>query len=135
MDRDVGHMLVRSNLSEPSLHCPAIGVLDHAESVRDLERSDVTSFSELGCAVENPTNHRAKNRIAVAVAPAIYLDRDTAARLARRLAPATRHLGLEKVTVRFSLLDHDKPDAPAVASGGSSESRLMPSKWPWYTSL
>jgi acetyl/propionyl-CoA carboxylase alpha subunit/acetyl-CoA carboxylase carboxyltransferase component len=53
------------------------------------------------------------NRIAVAVAPAIYLDRETAARLAQRLAPATRHLGLEKVTVRFSLLEHDKPDTPA----------------------
>ncbi|MCP4040096.1 MAG: ATP-grasp domain-containing protein [bacterium] len=53
------------------------------------------------------------NRIAVFVAPAIYLDRETAARLSRRLAPATRHLGLEKVTVRLSLLDREKPDEPA----------------------
>lgn len=53
------------------------------------------------------------NRIAVFVAPAIYLDRETAARLARRLAPATRHLGLEKVTVCLSLLDREKPEEPA----------------------
>ncbi|MCP4036466.1 MAG: ATP-grasp domain-containing protein [bacterium] len=53
------------------------------------------------------------NRIAIAVAPAILLDRDTAARLARRLLPATRHLGLEKVTVRLSRLDPEEPDAPA----------------------
>jgi acetyl/propionyl-CoA carboxylase alpha subunit/acetyl-CoA carboxylase carboxyltransferase component len=53
------------------------------------------------------------NRIAVSVTPAIYLDRETAARLARRLLPATRHLGLEKVTVRLSALDRDKPDVPA----------------------
>ena len=53
------------------------------------------------------------NRIAIAVAPAILLDRETAARLARRLLPATRHLGLEKVTVRLSRLDPEKPDAPA----------------------
>lgn len=53
------------------------------------------------------------NRIAIFVAPAIFLDRDTAARLARRLAPATRHLGLEKVTVQLSLLDSEEPEAPA----------------------
>ncbi|MFT5443555.1 MAG: acetyl-CoA carboxylase carboxyltransferase component, partial [Myxococcota bacterium] len=53
------------------------------------------------------------NRIAIFVAPAISLDRDTAARLAGRLAPATRHLGLEKVTVQLSLLDGDKPEEPA----------------------
>lgn len=53
------------------------------------------------------------NRIAIFVAPAIALDRETAARLSRRLAPATRHLGLEKVTVQLSLLDAEKPDEPA----------------------
>ncbi|MFB0977117.1 MAG: carboxyl transferase domain-containing protein [Myxococcota bacterium] len=53
------------------------------------------------------------NRISIFVAPAMYLDRDAAARLARRLAPATRHLGLEKVTVQLSLLDAKEPEAPA----------------------
>ncbi len=54
------------------------------------------------------------NRIAVSVTPAIFLDRETAARLARRLLPATRHLGLEKVTVRLSVLDPDTPDRDAI---------------------
>ncbi|HUI24459.1 MAG TPA: biotin carboxylase N-terminal domain-containing protein, partial [Candidatus Kryptonia bacterium] len=45
------------------------------------------------------------NRIALFVAPEIFLDRSTAERLARRLAPATRHLGLEKVVVRVNLFD------------------------------
>ena len=53
------------------------------------------------------------NRISIAVAPAILLDRETAQKLSRRLLPATRHLGLEKVTVRLSRLDPDAPDAPA----------------------
>ncbi|MDP6980633.1 MAG: biotin carboxylase N-terminal domain-containing protein [Myxococcota bacterium] len=53
------------------------------------------------------------NRIAISVAPAILLDRETAAKLARRLLPATRHLGLEKVTVRLSRLDPESPDTPA----------------------
>ena len=44
------------------------------------------------------------------MAPAIYLDPDVAQRLARRLAPATRHLGIEKVVVRLSLLDRAAPE-------------------------
>ncbi|MBW2723610.1 MAG: ATP-grasp domain-containing protein [Deltaproteobacteria bacterium] len=63
--------------------------------------------------IRDPHRRLQWNRIAVFVAPAIYLDRDTAARLARRLAPATRYLGLEKVTVCLSLLDREKPDEPA----------------------
>ncbi len=49
------------------------------------------------------------NRIALFVAPAIFLDSDVAQRLALRLAPATRHLGIEKVVVRLSLLDRTAP--------------------------
>ncbi|MCP4035504.1 MAG: biotin/lipoyl-binding protein, partial [bacterium] len=56
------------------------------------------------------------NRIAIFVAPAIFLDSETAGRLARRLAPATRHLGLEKVTVRLTQLDLDDPDGPGRAA-------------------
>jgi acetyl/propionyl-CoA carboxylase alpha subunit/acetyl-CoA carboxylase carboxyltransferase component len=55
------------------------------------------------------------NRIALFVSPAIFLDPDTARTLSRRLAPATRHLGLEKVLVRLQILDRDAPEKPAEA--------------------
>ncbi|MBW2695048.1 MAG: ATP-grasp domain-containing protein [Deltaproteobacteria bacterium] len=51
------------------------------------------------------------NRLAIFVAPPIYLDEDSVSEIARRLAPATRHLGLEKVLVRLNLLDRENPDA------------------------
>lgn len=53
------------------------------------------------------------NRIALFVAPALVVDPELASDLARRLAPATRHLGLEKVVVRLRLLDAAAPAAPA----------------------
>ena len=55
------------------------------------------------------------NRIALFVAPAITLDPTAIERVSRQLAPATRHLGLEKVLVRLNLLDRENPDAPATA--------------------
>jgi acetyl/propionyl-CoA carboxylase alpha subunit/acetyl-CoA carboxylase carboxyltransferase component len=55
------------------------------------------------------------NRISLFVAPAIYLDANVAQRLAHRLAPATRHLGIEKVVVRLQLLDRDVPSLPPRA--------------------
>lgn len=45
------------------------------------------------------------NRIAMFVAPEVSLDTATVDRLAHRLAPATRHLGLEKVVVRLPVPD------------------------------
>ncbi|MFP6654395.1 MAG: biotin/lipoyl-containing protein, partial [Myxococcota bacterium] len=54
------------------------------------------------------------NRIAIFVAPPIFLDPEVASDIARRLAPATRHLGLEKVLVRLNRLDRENPDQPAV---------------------
>jgi acetyl/propionyl-CoA carboxylase alpha subunit/acetyl-CoA carboxylase carboxyltransferase component len=56
------------------------------------------------------------NRIAIFVAPAIFVDAEVAAEIARRLAPATRHLGLEKVVVRLNRLDREHPDSPPMAS-------------------
>ena len=47
------------------------------------------------------------------MAPEIFLDREVAERLANRLAPATRHLGLEKVVVQLKLLDREAPDRAA----------------------
>jgi acetyl/propionyl-CoA carboxylase alpha subunit/acetyl-CoA carboxylase carboxyltransferase component len=54
------------------------------------------------------------NRIAIFIAPPIFVDAEVASDIARRLAPATRHLGLEKVLVRLNRLDRENPDAPAV---------------------
>ena len=52
------------------------------------------------------------NRIALFVAPPIFVDSEVANEIARRLAPATRHLGLEKVLVRLNRLDRERPEAP-----------------------
>ncbi|MEM9175281.1 MAG: carboxyl transferase domain-containing protein [Myxococcota bacterium] len=54
------------------------------------------------------------NRISLSVAPPVFIEEDVAAEVARRLAPATRHLGLEKVLVRLNRLDRERPGAPAV---------------------
>jgi acetyl/propionyl-CoA carboxylase alpha subunit/acetyl-CoA carboxylase carboxyltransferase component len=51
------------------------------------------------------------NRIAIFVAPPIFIDPEVANGIARRLAPATRHLGLEKVLVKLNRLDRARPDA------------------------
>jgi len=45
------------------------------------------------------------NRITLCVDPEIYLDATTVQSLARRLAPSTRHLGLEKIVVRLNLVE------------------------------
>ena len=56
------------------------------------------------------------NRIGLFVAPAVYLDPDSVEEVSRRLAPATRHLGLDKVIVRLKLLDPNAPSAPPRTS-------------------
>ena len=43
------------------------------------------------------------NRISLFVSPAVQIGPEVVERLARRLAPATRHLGLEKVVVRLEV--------------------------------
>ncbi len=63
--------------------------------------------------MRDPRRRLQWNRIKISVAPEIFLDLDQANDVARRLAPSTRHLGLEKVIVRLNLLDRDQPDAPA----------------------
>ena len=54
------------------------------------------------------------NRICLSVAPPVFIEENIAADVARRLSPATRHLGLEKVLVRLNRLDREQPDAPPV---------------------
>jgi acetyl/propionyl-CoA carboxylase alpha subunit/acetyl-CoA carboxylase carboxyltransferase component len=87
---------------DAALHLPAF---EHAfyEATRALR----TILGE-----RDPARRLQWNRVALFVAPAIYLAPDVAQRLARRLAPATRHLGIEKVVVRLSLLDRALPDRP-----------------------
>ncbi len=64
--------------------------------------------------IRDPKRRLQWNRIALFVSPAIYLDPDIARTLSRRLAPATRNLGLEKVVVRLDLLDREEPTDAAV---------------------
>ena len=61
----------------------------------------------------DPRRHLQWNRLMLFAAPSIYLESELVERLARRLAPATRHLGLEKVVVRLTVLDREAPEAPA----------------------
>ena len=52
------------------------------------------------------------NRVTIVVWPEMVLDPKIAETLARRLAPATRHLGLEKIVVRVSLLASKGAEGP-----------------------
>ncbi|MCH8890172.1 MAG: ATP-grasp domain-containing protein, partial [Myxococcales bacterium] len=63
--------------------------------------------------LRDPSRRLQWNRIAVFTSPAIFLDDQVAARLSRRLAPATRHLGLEKVIARLNVLDRAHPEKAA----------------------
>jgi hypothetical protein len=63
--------------------------------------------------LRDPSRRLQWNRIAVFASPAIFLDDQVAARLSRRLAPATRHLGLEKVVARLNVLDRAQPEKAA----------------------
>ncbi|MEZ4332320.1 MAG: carboxyl transferase domain-containing protein [Myxococcota bacterium] len=63
--------------------------------------------------IHDPRRRLQWNRIAIFVAPAIFIEPEVANDIARRLAPATRHLGLEKVVVRLNRLDRARPDDPA----------------------
>ncbi len=88
---------------EASLHVPAF---EHAfyEATRAL-RTIVRT--------RDPKRRLQWNRISLFVASEIYLDPDVAQSLARRLAPATRNLGLEKVVVRLKVLERDQPGQAA----------------------
>jgi hypothetical protein len=87
---------------EAALHVPAF---EHAfyEATRALRTI---------LRLRDPKRRLHWNRIAVFVSPAIYLDPDIAQTLSRRLAPATRNLGLEKVVVRLEILHRSAPEHP-----------------------
>jgi acetyl/propionyl-CoA carboxylase alpha subunit/acetyl-CoA carboxylase carboxyltransferase component len=63
--------------------------------------------------LRDPRRRLQWNRLMLAATPSVYLDRDLVDSLARRLYPATRHLGLEKVVVRLNVLDRARPEAPS----------------------
>ncbi len=88
---------------EASLH---VGAFEHVffESTRALRNV---------LARRDPKRRLQWNRIQIYVAPEVFLDEEVVDRLSRRLAPATRHLGLEKVVVRLCLLDRAAPERPA----------------------
>jgi len=91
---------------EASLHLPAFEHLFY-EATRVLR----------GIVAERDPQRRLQwNRIAIYLATEIFLDPSLAEHLSRKLEPATRHLGLEKVVVRLHLLDRAAPELPARAS-------------------
>jgi acetyl/propionyl-CoA carboxylase alpha subunit/acetyl-CoA carboxylase carboxyltransferase component len=91
---------------EATLHLPAFEHLFY-EATRTLR----------GILNERDPERRLQwNRIAIYVATEVFLDPSLAERLSRKLEPATRHLGLEKVVVRLHLLDREAPERPARAT-------------------
>jgi acetyl/propionyl-CoA carboxylase alpha subunit/acetyl-CoA carboxylase carboxyltransferase component len=92
---DVGH--------EARLHVPAFE--------RAFFEATRTLRNHLG--LRDPRRRLQWNRVALFVAPSLFLDDALVERLARRLAPSTRHLGLEKVVVRLNVLNRDAPEKPA----------------------
>jgi acetyl-CoA carboxylase carboxyltransferase component/pyruvate/2-oxoglutarate dehydrogenase complex dihydrolipoamide acyltransferase (E2) component len=63
--------------------------------------------------LRDPRRRLQWNRLILSATPSVYLDRELVDSLARRLYPATRHLGLEKVVVRLNVLDRARPEAPS----------------------
>jgi hypothetical protein len=92
---DAGHAM--------TLHVPA------------FERAffDATRTLRNTLSMRDPRRRLHWNRVALFVAPPLVLDPEAVDRLTRRLYPATRHLGLEKVIVRLNVLDADAPERPA----------------------
>jgi acetyl/propionyl-CoA carboxylase alpha subunit/acetyl-CoA carboxylase carboxyltransferase component len=88
---------------EASLHVPAFE-RDFFEAARCL-RNHLTA--------RDPRRRLQWNRLMLFASPTIYLEGELVESLARRLAPATRNLGLEKVVVRLNVLDREDPELPA----------------------
>jgi acetyl/propionyl-CoA carboxylase alpha subunit/acetyl-CoA carboxylase carboxyltransferase component len=89
---------------EAALHVPAF---EHMffEATRALRNH---------LALRDPQRRLQWNRIGIYLAPEIVLEASLADALSRKLAPATRNLGLEKVIVRLRTLDRAAPSAPAT---------------------
>lgn len=92
-------------------------LLDAAAAVREAR------------AARDPGHRLHCNRIELSVSPGLPLEREGTQELLRRLAPALRHLGLEKVVLSCHLLDSDSSEGASVpaecqlaeAPGGRAE--------------
>ncbi|MFP6663623.1 MAG: carboxyl transferase domain-containing protein [Deltaproteobacteria bacterium] len=76
--------------------------------------NDATKLLRAVLAERDPQSRLQWNRILLIVEPDIFLVPGVVDELVRRLAPATRRLGLEKVLVQFSRLDPERPEAKGV---------------------
>ncbi|MEO2167238.1 MAG: carboxyl transferase domain-containing protein, partial [bacterium] len=76
--------------------------------------NDATRLLRAVLAERDPQSRLQWNRILLIVEPEVVLGSGVVDELVRRLAPATRRLGLEKVLVQFSRLDPDRPEANAT---------------------
>jgi acetyl/propionyl-CoA carboxylase alpha subunit/acetyl-CoA carboxylase carboxyltransferase component len=94
-DEDEGH--------DASLHVAAF----------ERDFFDATRCLRNHLSARDPRRRLQWNRIVLFASPSIYLESELVERLARRLAPATRHLGLEKVVARLNVLDRAAPERPA----------------------
>ncbi|MEM7410596.1 MAG: biotin carboxylase N-terminal domain-containing protein [Myxococcota bacterium] len=88
---------------EASLHVPAFE-RDFFEAARCLRNH---------LQLRDPRRRLQWNRLMLFATPSVYLEQELVESLARRLYPATRHLGLEKVVVRLNVLDREAPESPA----------------------
>lgn len=75
---------------------------------------DATRLLRAVLAERDPQNRLQWNRILLIVEPPVVLGPGVVDELVRRLAPATRRLGLEKVLVRFSRLEPDALEGDGV---------------------
>jgi len=90
---------------------------DAAVHVAGFERlfHQATSALRALRSARDPRRRLHWNRITIVVGPAVALDAPALEDIAQRLAPATRHLGLEKVVVRLRLRDRvRRTTAPPV---------------------
>jgi acetyl/propionyl-CoA carboxylase alpha subunit/acetyl-CoA carboxylase carboxyltransferase component len=80
---------------------------DSGEHIATFERlfHQATSAMRALRSTHDPRRRLHWNRLVIAVAPAVALEPAALEAIARRQAPATRHLGLEKVLVRLRLRD------------------------------
>ncbi len=80
-----------------------------------FERSfqQATSMLRAARSARDPARRLQWNRVALFVASEVFFAPETANEMARRLAPATRHLGLETVVVRLRVRDRSRPEEPA----------------------
>ncbi len=88
---------------EADLHLPAFEHAFH-EATR-LLRSILRE--------RDPKRRLQWNRIAIYLGAEVFLGPEVSERLSRKLAPATRNLGLEKVVARLRTLDRDAPERPS----------------------